>query len=218
MNNRREKKKETGHVYINANGMQVPGVTTVLGMLNKPSLLNWANWLGTKHINVDAFLERRAEIGTDFHAMVEKYMKGKVVGGEHYVEAVELFNRFKTWAKCHYYKVYQAETTLVGETFAGTIDAIGEVDGAFCVVDYKTSKDIHRSQFIQLAGYGLLIKELLPETYDRIQSFGIVSMRSTKQSSRFMAKKDVEEKFMPVFKDLLRLYWSCKEMNETTYL
>lgn len=214
---RREKDDESGHVYINGKGRQVPGVTTVLGMLNKPSLLGWANWLGTKQVNVDAFLEQRAEIGTDFHFLVENYMTGKSVEGEHFNEAIKLFTKFRDWARCHYYKVYQAEVTLVGESFAGTVDAIGEVDGHFCVVDYKTSKDIHKSQFIQLAGYSLLIKELLPETYEKIEAFGIVTMRCSKYCHKFIPKKELEERFVPVFKNLLQVYWSCKEMDETTY-
>ena len=43
--------------YINEKCIEVPSVTTILKLLNKPSLCKWANYLGFKRENVDKVLE-----------------------------------------------------------------------------------------------------------------------------------------------------------------
>ena len=211
------KKSDTGHVYMNRNCREVPGVTTIIQMLNKPELVGWANNLGFMGIRVYSYLDERAAIGTDFHQMVEDYMNGKPVGGEHYKEAIEMFKRFQIWARCHYYKVFKTELSLVGKDFGGTIDALGEVDGVFTLVDYKTSKKVYNSQFIQLAGYAVLLQELMPETYEKLEAFGIVTMLK-ELAHKFISKADIEKKFVPVFLSALRLYQSYYEMENNTYI
>lgn len=211
------KNDDSGHIYVCEKGIQVPGVTTIVSILNKPELVGWANNLGFRGIRVYTFLDERAAIGTDFHKMVEDYMTGKEVGGEHYTEAIQMFSRFRIWARCHHYKVFQSEISLVGKEFGGTIDAIGEVDGTFSVVDYKTSKKVYDDQFIQLAGYALLLQELLPETYEKLQAFGIVTMRR-ELAHKFISKKELEKRFVPVFEAALKLYQSYYEIANNTYL
>jgi len=50
---------------------------------------------------------------------------------------------------------------LVSQTlkYGGTIDNYCELDGAFTLVDYKTSGGIYDEMFIQLAGYQHLLQE-----------------------------------------------------------
>ena len=211
-----KKKKEEKHVYHNAEGKIVPSVTTIIGILNKPEIVTWANMLGFKHIKHEEFLNVRAAIGTDFHKMVEDYTSGKEVSGEHYKESIEMFERFCTWAKCHYYKVLLHEQTLVCDSFGGTLDAVAEFEGHLSLVDYKTSAKIYPSQFVQLAGYAVLLKQLMPETYEKIEMFGIVSMRYP-QSHKFISKKKMEKKFIPVFEKALQLYDSWDRILEDTY-
>ena len=38
----------THEEYINRDGVEVPSVTTILKLLNKPTLQKWANYLGFK--------------------------------------------------------------------------------------------------------------------------------------------------------------------------
>lgn len=204
------------HFYVNSKGEKVPSVTTILSVINKPDLLKWANALGLKHIGYEEYMNSRAEIGTDFHKMAEDYMSGRPVEGVHFKESIEMFNRFMIWAKNHYYKVYRSEFSLVGKRFGGTIDAIADVDGAFSIVDYKTAKEVYIDFFIQLAGYGLLLKEIFPETYKHIKAFGVLTMRNS-QTYKFLSKKTMEEYFMPVFNDALNLYTSYDIIKNRTY-
>ena len=47
-------------VYRTADGQRVPGVTTVLGILNKPALIKWANNLGLQGIDSATYVDETA--------------------------------------------------------------------------------------------------------------------------------------------------------------
>ena len=205
-----------GHIYTTSNGIRVPSVTTIIGIMNKPGLAKWANMLGLNNVGYEQFLDERASIGTDFHKMVEDYMSGKQVGGTHFKESIDMFKRFMVWAENHHYKVFAHEQSLVGERFGGTIDAIGEVDGALTVIDYKTAKKVYADFFVQLAGYALLLQELMPETYERVQAFGVITMRK-EEIYKFINKKDMEKHFIPVFQQAFELYMSWNKIANEVY-
>jgi ATP-dependent exoDNAse (exonuclease V) beta subunit len=212
-------KYSKGHtVYINSKGEEVPSVTTVLKVINKPSLVGWANYMGFMHEKIDKVLNESANIGTDFHDMVSKYTTNEEITGEHYNDAIALFKSFVRWAKENEYKTIFAEKSLTSKLFGGTIDSLSHVNGELCMVDYKTSKNIYPSMFLQLAGYSLLVKENLPETYSRIDKFGILSI-SIKNGiqSKFITKKELEKDCVPVFKDALKLFHSWFNMNESMF-
>lgn len=201
------------HVYINKNGIEVPSVTTIIKIIDKPEIPKWANALGLRNVKYDTYMEERADIGTDFHKMVEDYMSGKEVKGTHFKESIKMFKRFVVWAKNHYYKVFKHEVSLTCDNYGGTFDAIGEIDGVVTLVDYKTSKVIYPQFFIQLAGYASLIKEIEPELYEKIKSFGVITMR--KEESYKCINKDIMEKvFIPAFEQALALYMSWDKISK----
>ena len=200
------------HIYVNNKGESVPSVTSIIKIINKPEIAVWANSLGFKYINYEEHLSSLAAIGTDFHQMVADYTSGKEVGGMHFPEAIELFKKFTVWAKNHYYSVIASEFSLVSDYFGGTIDAIATIDGELSLVDYKTSKKVYPSHFIQLAGYSLLIKELMPDTYEKLRGFSILTMRCTTQMLHTVTKKELEEKYVKIFNNALELYLSYREV------
>ena len=50
--------------YINKEGVEVPSVTTIIKLLNKPFIAKWANNLGWKRQSYDKVLEVSANKGT----------------------------------------------------------------------------------------------------------------------------------------------------------
>ena len=60
--------------YINKEGVEVASVTSILKVLNKPSLSKWANSLGWKRQNVDKVLMSSAEKGTIIHEAINSYL------------------------------------------------------------------------------------------------------------------------------------------------
>ena len=57
-------------------GKRVPGVTTILGVLNKPALVKWANKLGLQGIDSTKYVDALANIGTLSHYLVECEWRG----------------------------------------------------------------------------------------------------------------------------------------------
>ena len=69
---KRKLKENKDHTtYYNSKGEVIPSVTTVLKVIAKDSLINWANSLGWKRLSVSKELNDASEIGTIAHNYIE---------------------------------------------------------------------------------------------------------------------------------------------------
>ena len=112
-------KKSKAHIrYELPNGTKVPGVTTVLGVLNKPALVIWANRLGLQGIDSSKYRDEMADIGTLAHQMIVDYFKGEKTDTNEYSKsqidmAENCLLSFWEWEKGHRIEVILAEAQLV---------------------------------------------------------------------------------------------------------
>lgn len=162
-------------------GKRVPGVTTVLGVLDKPALLGWAartaadaaveacaNGLppdAAKEVGRKAVFARRdkaADLGTRAHALVEAYFSGEAMrvqlddpeGAKVYSCARRAINHIE--ATCTRVVLSEAAfTSPMG--FGGTLDLVVERNGRLFVADLKTGKGAHDEVVPQLAAYRWLL-------------------------------------------------------------
>jgi hypothetical protein len=154
-------------------------VTTILsGGLPKPVLVNWAKKYTAEYAvnNFTALTElvkadpqgaidwlkgaayrerdRKADLGTYVHAAMEAYSLGKPF--PEWPEAVrprmEAFKRFVE-KRAPNYVATEASVYNRSERYAGTLDAIIDLDGRRYVLDMKSSKDIYPDVALQLAAY-----------------------------------------------------------------
>lgn len=151
--------------YKNALGLNVPGVTTVLGLLAKPQLIIWANRLGLQGIDSGKFRDDKADIGTAAHRMILAQLKGEKPDLEDFTpeqvdKAENCYLSYLEWAKGKYIKPLLVETPLVSEEyqFGGTPDFCGEIDGVLTLCDYKTG-GIYPEAYYQLCAYRQLVIE-----------------------------------------------------------
>jgi hypothetical protein len=159
--------KSTAHQkYYTKDGILVPGVTTVLGVLAKPALVPWANKLGLQGIEVGKFVDSLADVGTLCHNIVECYLKKQEVDYSDYtpnqrVLAENASRKFFDWEKKNDFKLIASELQLVSEThfFGGTCDIYCELNGKKTLIDIKTSKNCYPEHFTQTAAYRLLLRE-----------------------------------------------------------
>lgn len=172
-------KKEEKHVYYNSKGDEIPSVTHILRIISKRSLVDWANYMGFRHINTKKFVEDKARIGTFFHDRVECYFQKKEWTKPFDCETEEtvnkIFNNFMIWAKEANPEIIAEEKEYTNEEYGGKLDLLCSIKGVVTLVDFKTSKSIHATQFLQLGGYLNLIYENDPELYDKIQLCQIVA-------------------------------------------
>lgn len=207
--------------YINKNHKEVPSVTTILGVLNKSGLIEWANLIGKKGIDYKKFLEERALIGTYTHLMIESFLlntEKPLIGSQKLLqEAESICNKFKSSIKDFPISNIITEKSLAGEKFGGTLDIICDmnIDGETVKVlgDFKTSKSAFESHFIQLGGYLALIKELDKELYDEIKYCMILVVNKDKVIIKWITKENCEKYFSSIFLSLLVVYEELKKFK-----
>lgn len=215
-------KKEKEHTkYYNSRGTEVPSVTTVLKLINKPELVNWANWLGFKKWKVDTVLEQSSEIGTNVHNLIEKFIKNRYVdldkpGETKYNGSAELvehcFKLFYKWHKNHEIKYILSEAQLVCDVYGGTVDCVCEVDGTLFIVDFKTSSKVYSSMFMQLAAYLHLVSTNYPDL--KIERVAILHIGRKNNKYKFVEMdKDELYTYYHAFMDTLDLYYSMREVE-----
>ena len=87
--------------YFNDKNEEVPSVTTILKILNKPSLCKWANYLGFKRENVDKVLELKTKKGTAVHELLNSILFRL----SNYSEKIKLWQALKLLKKLQVHKV-----------------------------------------------------------------------------------------------------------------
>jgi genome maintenance exonuclease 1 len=155
-------------LYPTPSGGKYPSITTVLGVCpkKKASLAKWKERVGKD--KAQAISTRAATRGTNFHSIVENYLNNCYNEKEHkssplpllmFKNAVPILNRIN--------KVYLQEAALYSDhlEIAGRVDCIGEFDSIPSVIDFKTSAEEKKEEwmedyYIQETGYGCMFYEL----------------------------------------------------------
>ena len=159
--------KVEAHIrYRLADGTIVPGATTVIGVLNKPALVGWANRLGLQGIDSTKYRDEAAQVGTLAHYLVESHLLGREPDLDDYTpaqlrRAQHGLDAFLEWEAGHHYESILAEAPMVSEKFrfAGTIDNLALVDDHLTVLDFKTSGAVYDEHRIQVSAYRKLAEE-----------------------------------------------------------
>lgn len=159
-------------IYRTSSGKAVPGVTTILSVLNKPALVGWANRLGLQGIDVSRYVDDKAAIGTLAHHLIVTYLEGIASDTSDYTQkqidkAETCLIKFWDWEHSHTLKTLMCERPFVSDThqFGGTIDWYGELDGKAALIDFKTTSGVYPEMSYQLAAYRELLFEnhLIPD-------------------------------------------------------
>lgn len=160
--------------YRNAEGIRVPGTTTIIGRFkDSGALLWWAFEQGkaAERGEITSLYDKRDEAasnGTLAHEIVEAHIKGLDIceavsaAPEAVQSSVKAYLKWESMTKL---KIVEQEISLVSEKyqFGGTPDAIGEIDGELCMIDWKTSKSVYQDMLIQIAAYDILWHENYPD-------------------------------------------------------
>jgi genome maintenance exonuclease 1 len=153
---------EDGKRWYMADNKKYPSVTTVLGQINKKSVLEWRARVGEEEANK---ISRTAALrGTKFHTLVEKYLRNQEYEIESplqkqmFMDSREYLNKIDN--------IHLLESRLYSDhlRMAGTVDCIAEFDGRLSVIDFKTSsrpkdKQYIESYFLQATAYSIMFEE-----------------------------------------------------------
>lgn len=214
---------EAEHAYT-WDGQFVPGVTTILKIIDKPAILGWEkkimrdywlkavsggrtdfavihkeSWSASRKISKEA-----ADIGSNVHEYAEAVLKKLAPPKLETDEAKRGAEAFHKWLDSHTIKLLASERIVFSQEhyYAGTCDLIAEIDGEYCVGDFKTSSGIYPEMRLQTAAYQNAIQE---EKGMKVQARWII--RFDKKTGGFEAKRfaDFDLDFLG-FKSALALH------------
>jgi hypothetical protein len=139
-------------------GAWYPRVTSIVSIKAKPGLYRY--YAGMPNMRAaDEAKERSAAEGTAVHAAVERMLKGKPV--EVPEEIRPSLDAFSVFLQNHNVTPLLIEERVVSakHRYAGTVDAVAEVNGVVGVLDIKTSKSIYRDYGMQTSAYATALRE-----------------------------------------------------------
>jgi len=153
-------------VYKLKDGKRVPSVTTVLGILAKNALIEWAYQCGLRGEDYRKIRDKAGDIGTLTHYLIMMHLRGEEPDTSEYSKqdisfAESCLIKFWDWEKVHRLEPILIEEPLISEIegVGGTVDFYGKVDGQLALIDFKTSKAIYSDMLVQVAAYQQLLEE-----------------------------------------------------------
>lgn len=161
------------------NGIEYPSVTTITGLIsNADALIGWAkretiNALKPVVGNIllesdlsnaikrsDELSNEAKDIGSEVHNLIEQYIKNSsmlnnVINAVKDDRVYNGFQAFLDWEKLIGVKWIESERSVVNEEigYAGTLDAIAEIEGKIITIDFKSSSGIYPEYWAQVAAY-----------------------------------------------------------------
>lgn len=158
--------------YVSTDGKYLPGVTTILGLLNKPALMNWAWSQGLKNIPLRQASDQAIDIGNIAHYLIECWVQEKeavldpLYSKEHILLAYQMLEFFKDYWYERGSILQHSEHQLIDDElgYGGTLDLVVECEDSPSIQvmelwDVKTSKDIWPEHWLQLAAYRELYRK-----------------------------------------------------------
>lgn len=188
-------KYESDYVY---NGRCIPRVTKILAACrNQEFLIDYAARMAyQKYI---MYRDTALDVGTNVHNMIDEYLMDKYIRrivitdlNKYYKminasftdkqikQCMVSFDNFIFWEQSlqnlgvQIEAVHAIEHTCACPWFAGTLDAIFQINGAYYIIDFKTSKRISYEYPIQASAYAWMINNGYDNIVPRIDGIGII--------------------------------------------
>jgi hypothetical protein len=155
-------------------------------------------------------------IGTITHDWVEDAINFHIKGGvipelPTQEEALNSIDAFKAWVQENDIEWISAEEKLYHRKhkYAGTVDALANINGEYCVIDWKTSKAVYPEYHLQVAAYAKAVEDMYEKKVD-----ATYILRCDKVTGRFEAVRstDIAKNFR-AFLAALTLYKRLKEIR-----
>lgn len=200
--------EKDGKRFYEVDGEYFPSVTTVLSSLSKQGLEDWKTRVGEE--KAERIKRTAATRGTKLHLMCEDYVDNKddYMNGR-MPSTVDLFKQIQPYLDNNLEAVYAIEASLYSKKLkaAGKCDLICRMHGVNCIVDYKTSTNLKKeewieSYFLQETAYAIMVEELY-----RIPIYYIITLIATEEGTLQHFVKRPQEYVSKVY-DTFNVYHS----------
>ena len=126
-------------------------------------------------------------------------------------EALNAIDAFRAWVSENNVEWLSSEEKLYHRKhgYAGTVDARANINGEYCIIDWKTSKAVYPEYHLQVAAYARAAEDVHGKDVD-----ATYILRCDKATGRFEAVRstEIEENFQ-AFLAALALYRRMKEIG-----
>jgi genome maintenance exonuclease 1 len=162
--------------YVTPEGNKYPSITTVIGSNAKKQagLAKWRAKIGKS--KAQAKSTNSATRGTRYHKLVEDYINNQLDKTKYHDMPLPwfMFNKSqKVLDRIN--NIYLQEAALYSDVLklAGRVDCIAEFDGVLSIIDFKTSAEKKREEYlmdyyVQECGYACMLQELYGITVQQL--------------------------------------------------
>lgn len=162
--------------YVTPQGNRYPSITTVIGSNAKKQagLAKWRARIGKS--KAQAKSTNSATRGTRYHKLVEDYINNQLDKTKYHDMPLPwfMFNKSqKVLDRIN--NIYLQEAALYSDVLklAGRVDCIAEFDGVLSIIDFKTSAEKKREEYlmdyyVQECGYACMLQELYGITVQQL--------------------------------------------------
>jgi len=132
--------------YVTPNGTY-PSVTSVTEIISKDAILEWRKRLGEALANYQMILAATA--GTATHKICREYLSNENIKKHKKLIPLAHFKNLKPKLK-KINNIYGLECRVYSNNYrvAGTIDCVAEYDGILSIIDFKTTKQQKKEDWI----------------------------------------------------------------------
>lgn len=187
--------------YTNGKSDPVPSVTTILDKTSdKSHLIAWRNRVGDAEAN--RISNESAGLGTKVHDALEKYILKEdwKITGSNFVSqlAQRMVEAMINEGMANVNELWGTEVGLIAEgLYAGTADAVGMYNGRESIIDFKTSKQIKKREWIegyfcQCTAYSLAHNEMFGSN---IRQVVILMVDREANFEKFIIKDDEYDEY-----------------------
>lgn len=235
--------RQGSRFYVNpSDGRQAPSVTSIIDQLPKPFLKFWAAKVvaeaavehlpevvglvsrGNPEGAVD-FLKRTpsrdtgqaADTGSSVHDLFERRARGAALGRVH-PDLTPYVRHFDAFLDSVQPKFLHLEATVWSDDplYAGSFDAIADIDGEVVIMDWKTTRSgVHAEVALQLAAYARAATILDPEDGEvpmpSIDAGAVLHVRPERWQ---LVPVAITDEVFDVFCHLIPVFGWSKEMSK----
>jgi len=158
--------------YVDGKGEKYPSVTTVTSLLTRDQIKLWRERVGEETAN--KISSRAARRGTQFHSLVEDYLRKE----KEYIEFEDVMQeaQFKGIQPVLDEIIPIAlEAPLYSESLkmAGRVDCVGLFDNVLSIIDFKTSskfktEEMAKPWYHQMTAYAIMVEELTGKPIEEV--------------------------------------------------
>jgi hypothetical protein len=141
-------------------GVWYPRVTAICQVKSKPGLYKFYGEAESFEM-ANKKKAKAASEGTIIHELIESFItKREILVPEEYIGIKKAFESFLKEHSFFSHKDWiEKKVKHPNHRYAGTLDLLGEVDGAFSLIDIKTSAKVYEDYRLQTAAYFYALNE-----------------------------------------------------------